>query len=73
MILGYTIGTSLGVYIVAKSKTPNISFWGTQISGFIGSGIGVGIFQASNQRGVGSLAPLILPIVASIIYVELIE
>ena len=67
--VGYTVGSSLGIYIVAKGQKPNLSFLGTLASGIVGAGIGFNLISRLN-----SLAPLlIIPVVASIIYVELID
>ncbi|MDE3058303.1 MAG: hypothetical protein KGJ59_10140, partial [Bacteroidota bacterium] len=73
MYTGYTFGSALGVYLIANGKKNGISFLGTLTSDIVGAGIGIGINQVSGQKGIGSLAPLILPVVAAIIYVELVE
>lgn len=71
--IGYTLGSSLGVYIARNGQKENVSFLGTLAGGIVGAGVGIGVSQLSNQKGVGSLAPFILPIAASVIYVELID
>ncbi|MDF1612693.1 hypothetical protein [Stygiobacter electus] len=73
MYTGYLIGSSLGVYLIAKTEKPEVSFWGTLTSGLIGGAISIGIFQVSNQKGIVTLAPFILPLLTSIIYTELID
>jgi hypothetical protein len=70
---GYTIGSSLGVYWVAKVDKPNLSFPATMMSGIGGAGIGILIFNASNQNGVGGVALIIMPLAFSILYAELVE
>lgn len=72
MYVGYVVGTSLGVYLVGKGEKPNSSFWVSLAGGIVGAGLGLEISELSHQRGVGSLAPLILPVTASIVCVELI-
>lgn len=73
--VGYTFGISYGVYLVAKSEKPELTFFETVTSGIIGAGLGICILQASKPvpKGILSLAPIILPLAFPIIYVELIK
>ncbi|GEM_PF-6171026 len=73
MYTGYLIGSSIGVYLMAKTEKPKVSFLGTLASELIGGAISIGIFQVSNQKGIVTLAPFILPLLTSIIYTELID
>lgn len=73
MDVGYVVGNSFGVYLVDKGGNANASFWGSLAGGIAGAGLGLEILELSHQRGVGSLAPLILPVALSIVCVELIE
>ena len=73
MYAGYLAGSSLGVYLVAKKDKPNISYWGTLGSGILGGVIGMALLHDSNKNFIGSVAPFVFPLIASIIYAELIE
>jgi hypothetical protein len=70
---GYLAGSSLGIYLAAKKDKPDISYWNILVSEVVGGGIGFGILSISDQRGIGSAAPIIIPLLAGIIYAELIK
>jgi endonuclease YncB( thermonuclease family) len=72
---GYILGSSIAVYNVAKDGSREVDFGGTLFSGIIGAALGVGISYSRRslfEDEIFSYAPLILPGVASIIYVNLI-
>lgn len=70
---GYVIGTSLGVYFVAKKENKNVSFVNTLACGVAGAVIGIYIFHKVDQKGPLSASPMLLPTIASITYVNLID
>lgn len=71
--IGYTVGTAVGVHLIALGDNPETSFYGTLLSGLIGFGVGIDVNLSSNDKSFLKAAPLVLPIVFEIIYTELIE
>lgn len=72
---GYLIGNAICINAIAGTTTKEPNIWGTLLSSFIGGGIGIGaalLADNSNNSGARFLytAPLILPTVASVIYVN---
>ena len=74
--IGYTIGSALGVQYIAKNGNRDVTLGYTILSSFIGAGVGFAILHGNRDdfwaSSIRSYAPLILPGVASIIYVNFI-
>lgn len=76
MYLWYVIGSSVGTFLIAKTRNPDVSFWGTLGFGLAGSGAAIGIFSMKNDRQLGTFelySFLGLPVLSEIIYVNLID
>jgi len=71
--VGYLAGSSLGVYLIAKNINPNVSYLVTLGTELLGGFVGLQLFSASNQKGILSASPIIIPLLAGIIYSELIR
>jgi hypothetical protein len=71
MYVGYAVGSSLGVYAGGGGQSRRVSLAGTLGSGLAGAAAGALVFAISGRRGPQLVLPLVLPLVASIIYVEL--
>ena len=72
MYAGFVLGSSLGVYAGGDGQARRISAPATVLSGVIGAGIGICVYMVSEKKGAFNLAPLLLPLVTSIIYVEVL-
>jgi hypothetical protein len=73
MYSGYLIGSSLGIYLAAKKEKPDVSFWGIFCSELLGSAIGISSLSISKQSGIAGISVIVIPLLAGIIYAELIE
>ena len=69
----YVFGASVGVYWIAQSENPELSFWGTVGFSVIGAAVGSGlvaIFASGNDTPFygGVVLAALFPIISSIIY-----
>jgi hypothetical protein len=71
--IGYVVGSSYGVHLVAIDENPKSSLGLTLVSGFVSVGVTYLISTISNNNAVRGSAAIFLPIVFPIIYTELIE
>lgn len=74
----YTFGAAVGVYWIAKSENPELSFWGTVGSSVIGAGVGSGlvaILSSGNDTPPtpGVVLAALCPIISSMIYASVIS
>lgn len=67
---GYITGNALGVYVVAHSDNPNVSFLGTLTSSFVGTAGGVGLAALVYKKN--SAVPYVIafsgPLVGALVY-----
>lgn len=71
--VGYVVGIPLGVRLVVSGEGKSVSFVGTLASSVAGAGVGIGILEAFHPKGVAGASLLALPLVCSILYVELVD
>ncbi len=73
--LGYLVGSSYGIYLVANGGERDVTFGYSFLASFIGGISGIYIMSTTNgfnQQNIGTYAPLFLPVIASILYANLI-
>ncbi|MCP5060841.1 MAG: hypothetical protein GY936_00040 [Ignavibacteriae bacterium] len=75
-LLGYTVGNALAVYQIAKDGNNDVNLGNTIFSSFIGAGISYATLNNTpkdyNDLNLNNYSPLILPVLASIIYANFI-
>lgn len=70
--IGYVVGNSIGVYMVAKGGNKDLSIWGTLLSGVAGTAVGGGIAYFMQETDYGWIPAIAGITLGPVIYVNLI-
>lgn len=66
-IIGYSLGTGIGGYLIAKDGYPKSSIWFSTFASVLGESVGAAIFSAFDNEPYTLLIPVITPVVFTVL------